>query len=157
MKIFQALTLIGFEVEGIEVFGMPELENVQVGEVLSLFSIQMRIKLHLCQVQTSLDEEPRSIVCGAHEFQEGDRVMVAIPGARLPLPDGSSFKIKKSKIRGEVSLGMMCSESELGLAESSDGIMILDQRPEIGTAVNDVFTESDTIFDVEVTPNRLIV
>lgn len=153
-ELEDALTLIGFEVESIETYGLPPLENVQVGQVLSFVKHPNADKLRLCQVQTAPDEEPRAIVCGASNFKEGDRVMVAIPGAKLPTADGGSFKIKKSKIRGEVSLGMMCSASELGLAESSEGIMILDETHAIGTPVNEVFKDSDTVFDIEVTPNR---
>lgn len=153
-QLEEALTLIGFEVEGVEKHGLPELDNVQVGEVLSFVKHPNADKLRLCQVKTHPGEEPRSIVCGASNFNEGDRVMVALPGAKLPTPDGGVFKIKKSKIRGEESHGMMCAASELGLAKDSEGIMILTARPEIGTPVNAVFTDSDTIFDVEVTPNR---
>lgn len=153
-EIEHALTLIGFEVDSVETLGVPQLENVQVGEVLSFKPHPNADRLRLCQIKTSPDEEPRAIVCGASNFKEGDRVMVATPGAKLPTPDGGSFKIKKSKIRGEVSLGMMCSAKELGLGQDHDGIMILKDRPEIGTPINDIFKDNDSVFDIELTANR---
>lgn len=153
-QLEEALTLIGFEVEGIEHVGLPELSQVQVGEVVSFGKHPNADKLRLCQVRVQAGEEPTTIVCGASNFNTGDRVVVALPGARLPLKEGGVFKIKKSKIRGEESHGMMCSASELGLAESSEGILILEGKPEVGTPVNSVFTDSDTVFDIEVTPNR---
>ncbi len=153
-QIEEALTLIGFEVEGVEHKGLPVLENVQVGEVVEFQKHPNADKLRLCKVKTHPNEEPRTIVCGASNFAAGDRVIVALPGAALPTKDGNPFHIKISKIRGQESLGMMCSASELGLAETSDGILILTTRPEVGTSINSVFSGNDTIFDIEVTPNR---
>lgn len=147
--IAHALTMVGFEVEGIETVGLPPLANVVVGEIVSYTQHPNADRLSLCQVDVG-DGEIRSIVCGAKNFATGDRVLAALPGAVLP----GNFKIKVSKLRGVESQGMLCSESELGLAESSEGIAILTDRPALGTAVNALYPEADTVFDIEVTPNR---
>lgn len=148
-EISHALTMVGFEVEGIERAGLQPLENVVVGEILSYIQHPNADRLSVCQVDVG-DGDPRSIVCGARNFRENDRVIVALPGAVLP----GDFKIKKSKLRGEVSMGMMCSERELGLGDEHAGIAILHDRPELGTPVNDLFPKPDTVFHIEITPNR---
>ncbi|MCC5834638.1 MAG: phenylalanine--tRNA ligase subunit beta [Opitutales bacterium] len=147
--ISHALTMVGFEVEGVEQTGLPPLEHVVVGEILSYEQHPNADRLSVCQVRVD-DGEPRTIVCGAKNFKQNDRVIVALPGAVLP----GDFEIKKSKLRGVASEGMMCSERELGMGEDHAGISILEGRPEIGTPVEKVFADSDVIFDVEVTPNR---
>ncbi len=148
-EISHALTMVGFEVEGIEFAGLQPLDNVVVGEVMSFVQHPNADRLSVCQVDVG-DGELRNIVCGAKNFRANDRVIVALPGAVLP----GDFKIKKSKLRGEVSMGMMCSERELGLGDDHAGIAILESRPEPGTPVNDIFPKPDTVFDIEVTPNR---
>ncbi|HZZ18019.1 MAG TPA: phenylalanine--tRNA ligase subunit beta, partial [Opitutaceae bacterium] len=92
----------------------------------------------------------KRIVCGAQNYKVGDRVPVALPGAVLP----GNFTIKQSKIRGELSDGMMCSAKELGMGEDQSGLLILTGRPELGTPINSVLPPGDTVFDVEITPNR---
>lgn len=149
-EVEEALTLIGFEVEGIVETGLPELDRVVVGEVLSREPHPNADRLSVCRVRIDPRGAEARIVCGARNYKVGDRVPVALPGAVLP----GNFKIKKSKLRGEPSEGMMCSGDELGLTADADGLLILDQRPEIGTPINDVFPYRDTVFDVEVTPNR---
>lgn len=148
--IEEALTLIGFEVEGVEKSGCPPLSQVVVGEVVERARHPDADRLSVCRVRVSASEEPVQIVCGASNFREGDRVPVALPGAVLP----GDFKIKKSKLRGVASEGMMCSARELNLGEDHSGLLILESRPEVGTPVNDVLPPEDVIFDVEVTPNR---
>lgn len=148
-EIEEALTLIGFEVEGIETVGVPMLEKVVVGEVLTCEQHPNADRLSVCTVNVGADE-PAGIVCGAKNFKVGDRVPVALPGAKLP----GGFKIKKSKLRGVPSAGMMCSASELNLSDDHAGLLILEERPEVGTPINEVFPEPDTVFDIEVTPNR---
>ena len=148
-EIGHALTMIGFEVENIQGAGLPVLENVVVGEILSFEQHPDADRLSVCQVEVGTGE-PRTIVCGAKNFRENDRVVVALPGAVLP----GDFKIKKSKLRGVVSMGMLCSERELGLGNDHAGIMVLDKRPDIGTPVNALFPKPDTVFDIEITPNR---
>jgi phenylalanyl-tRNA synthetase beta chain len=147
--ISHALTMVGFEVEGIEQSGLPALEKVVVGEILSYEQHPDADRLSVCQVDVG-DGDIRNIVCGAKNFKERDRVIVALVGSVLP----GNYKIKKSKLRGVLSQGMMCSERELGLGEDHAGIAILENRPEIGTPVNDLYPGRDTIFDIEITPNR---
>lgn len=147
--ISHALTMVGFEVEGIEQTGLPPLDHVVVGEILSYEQHPNADRLSVCQVKVD-DGEPRTIVCGAKNFKQNDRVLVALPGAVLP----GDFEIKKSKLRGVASEGMMCSERELGLGDEHAGIAILSDRPEIGTPVEKIYADSDVVFDVEVTPNR---
>jgi phenylalanyl-tRNA synthetase beta chain len=145
-----ALTMLGFEVESIAHTGLPPLAQVVVGEILAFARHPDADKLSVCEVDVG-DGRMRRIVCGAKNFQAGDRVLVALPGAVLP----GDFKIKEGKLRGVVSEGMMCSERELGLGDDHAGIAILAQRPDLGTPVNAVYADSsDTVFDLEITPNR---
>lgn len=149
-EIEEALTLIGFEVEGVEEVGLPLLDKVLVGEVLTSEPHPNAERLTVCEVSVSEEGETKSIVCGAKNYQVGDRVPVALAGAVLP----GNFKIKKSEIRGVVSEGMMCSPRELQLGDDHRGLLILEDRPALGTPINEVFPERDLIFDIEVTPNR---
>ena len=145
------LPLIGFDIEACEKLGPPPLENVVVGEVLQYDRHPNADRLRVCQVVTAAGEAPRNIVCGASNFEAGDRVVVALPGAVLP----GNFKIKKSKLRGEVSEGMLCSRKELNLGEDHSGILVLDREAPLGTPLNELFAGGDTVFDLEVTPNRV--
>ncbi|MEM0965238.1 MAG: phenylalanine--tRNA ligase subunit beta [Verrucomicrobiota bacterium] len=149
-EIEEALTLIGFEVEGIETVGVPALSKVVVGEVLKKDQHPNADRLSVCSVKVDDESEPLGIVCGATNFKVGDRVPVAMVGAVLP----GNFKIKKSKLRGVSSEGMMCSAKELNLGDDHAGLHIFDDRPQIGTPINDLFPQPDTVFDIEVTPNR---
>lgn len=149
-EIDEALTLIGFEVEEIEEKGLASFNNVVVGEVVSKEPHPNADRLSVCKVNTGDPKNPNGIVCGAKNFKVGDRVPVALLGAELP----GGFVIKQAKLRGVESAGMMCSAKELGMGDDHSGLFILEQRPEIGTPINDVFPEGDTVFDVEVTPNR---
>ncbi|WOO42076.1 phenylalanine--tRNA ligase subunit beta [Rubellicoccus peritrichatus] len=149
-EVAEALPMLGLEVEATEQFGMPPMENLVVGEVLSREQHPNADRLGVCQVKTSADEEPRQIVCGATNYKVGDRIPVALPGCRLP----GDFKIKKSKLRGVESHGMMCSAKELGLGNDHEGLLILSDRPEIGTPMNEVFPDNDTVFEIELTANR---
>jgi phenylalanyl-tRNA synthetase beta chain len=144
-----ALTMIGFEVEGIEHHGLAPLSNVVVGEIVSYEQHPNADRLSVCQVDVG-DGQVRTIVCGAKNFKAKDRVIAALPGAVLP----GDFAIKKSKLRGVDSEGMLCSERELGIGEDQGGIAILTDRPTLGTPVNEVFSGNDVILDIEVTPNR---
>ncbi len=149
-ELAHSLTLLGFEVDDIQTTGVPQLENVLVGEVLERAQHPNADKLGVCRVALGDTVGEKTIVCGASNYKVGDRVPVALPGARLP----GGFKIKRSKLRGVESDGMMCSGKEIGAGEDSAGILILDGRPELGTPINEVLTESDTVFSLEVTPNR---
>src|SRR5579863_1075474 len=137
--ITHAITFLGFEVEHVASTGAPRLREVVVGEVLTRVKHPNADKLSVC-----------TIVCGAQNYKVGDRVPVALPGAVLP----GDFKIKQSKIRGEMSDGMLCSGKELGIGDDQSGLLILAGRPPLGAPINDVLPPGDTVFDVEITPNR---
>lgn len=149
-EIEEALTQIGFEVEGVEKKGLTPSKNIVVGEVLSRKPHPNADRLSVCQVRVGLEDDKREIVCGASNYKVGDRIPVALVGAVLP----GNFKIKRTQLRGVTSEGMMCSARELGLGDDAAGLMILDQRPSIGTPIHNLFPTNDVIFDIEVTPNR---
>jgi len=149
-ELKRALPMIGHEVESLELKGLPSLQQVVVGEILTSAQHPNADKLSVCSVQTSLSEPPRQIVCGAKNYKVGDRVPVALPGAKLP----GDFTIKRSKLRGVESDGMMCSAKELGLGDDHGGLMILENRPEIGTPINNLFPEPDAVYSLELTANR---
>lgn len=149
-QICEALPMIGLEVESVESRGLPPIDNLVVGEVLSREQHPDADRLGVCMVKFAPDAEPTQIVCGATNYKVGDRVPVALVGAVLP----GDFKIKKSKLRGVESNGMMCSAKELAMGDDHSGLMILTDRPEIGTPMNDIFKDSDTIIELELTANR---
>ena len=149
----EVLPLLGFDIEEIEKLGPPQLNNVVVGQVLEFEQHPDADRLRCCKVSTGKEGEVHDIVCGAKNFVQGDHVMVALPGAVLP----GNFKIKASKLRGQPSAGMMCSSKELQVGQDHDGIMILDQSIALGTPVNDLYTDGDTVLNLEITPNRVDV
>ena len=149
----EVLPLLGFDIEAIEKLGPPQLDNVVVGQVLEYGQHPDADRLRCCKVSTGNEGEVHDIVCGAKNFNQGDKVMVALPGAVLP----GNFKIKASKLRGQPSAGMMCSAKELQLGQDHDGIMILDAATALGTPLNDLYTDGDTILNLEITPNRVDV
>ncbi|CAA6695103.1 MULTISPECIES: phenylalanine--tRNA ligase subunit beta [unclassified Lentimonas] len=149
----EALPLLGFDIEEYEKLGPPQFNNVVVGQVLEYGQHPDADRLRCCKVSTGNEGEVHDIVCGAKNFEQGDKVMVALPGAVLP----GNFKIKASKLRGQPSAGMMCSAKELQIGQDHDGIMILDGDVALGTAVNDLYTDGDTVFNLEITPNRVDV
>ncbi|PXA04111.1 phenylalanine--tRNA ligase subunit beta [Coraliomargarita sinensis] len=149
----EVLPLLGFDIEEYEKLGPPPLENVVVGEVVRYDKHPDADRLRCCIVRTAEEDEPHRIVCGAKNFEAGDKVMVALPGAVLP----GNFKIKKSKLRGQPSEGMMCSAKELKIGQDHDGIMVLNPEVKLGTPLNELYKDSDTVFDLEITPNRVDV
>ncbi|WPJ96338.1 phenylalanine--tRNA ligase subunit beta [Coraliomargarita algicola] len=149
----EVLPLLGFDIEEYEKLGPPQLNNVVVGQVLEYIQHPDADRLRCCKVSTGNEGEVHDIVCGAKNFKQGDKVMVALPGAVLP----GDFKIKASKLRGQPSAGMMCSAKELQIGQDHDGIMILDGDTALGTPLNDLYTDGDTVFDLEITPNRVDV
>ena len=149
-EISRAITFLGFEVEQIIRTGAPKLSNVVVGEVLVRDKHPNADKLSVCTVNLGDTLGVKTIVCGAQNYKVGDRVPVALPGAILP----GNFEIKQSKIRGQSSDGMMCSAKELGISEDAAGLLILADRPALGAPINDVLPPGDTVFDIEITPNR---
>ena len=153
-QISEALPMLGLEIESVETTGLKSMPKVVVGEILSRQQHPNADKLGVCEVKVSPDAAPIQIVCGATNYKPGDRVPVALPGAALPTPDGGEFQIKVSQLRGVQSNGMMCSARELGLGSDHSGLLILESRPEIGTPINEVFPDSDTVFEIELTANR---
>lgn len=149
-ELSRAITLLGFEVEGVATTGAPRLADVFVGEVLTRDRHPNADKLSICTVDVGPAGGVKTIVCGAQNYAVGDRVPVALPGAVLP----GGFAIKQSKIRGQLSDGMMCSGRELGVGEDHSGLLILPGRPALGTPINEVLPPGDTVFDLEITPNR---
>ncbi|WP_109831137.1 phenylalanine--tRNA ligase subunit beta [Reichenbachiella versicolor] len=155
-EISDVLTSTGLEVEGLEDFEEIKggLEGLVIGEVLTCEKHPDADKLSKTTVDIG-DEEASPIVCGAPNVAAGQKVVVATVGATLYPVSGDSFKIKKAKIRGEVSLGMICAEDEIGLGESHDGIMVLDTDLPNGTPAKDYFKPSeDKVFEIGLTPNR---
>jgi len=156
VQMSDILTNIGLEVEGMESFQsvMGGLEGVVIGEVISCDRHPNADKLTITRVNLGNDE-PVQIICGAPNVKPGQKVPVATVGATL-YPSGEGMKIKKTKIRGEESHGMICAEDELGLGDSHEGIMVLDPKAVPGTAASDYFrVENDTIFEIGLTPNRI--
>jgi len=146
-EIVEALTFAGVEVEGVEQHG-ADLDKVIVAQIESFESHPNADRLSVCRVNDG-SSLARQIVCGAKNFRAGDKVALALPGAVLP--DG--VKIKASKLRGVESEGMLCSSSELHLADDASGLLILPADASIGSPLSEIFPP-DTIIEVEVTPNR---
>tara|TARA_B100001250_G_scaffold202980_1_gene174057 strand:- start:18665 stop:21088 length:2424 start_codon:yes stop_codon:yes gene_type:complete len=154
-KISNLLTDIGLEVESVKTVESVKgnLKGVVIGKVLTKTQHLNADRLAVTTVDVGCDE-PLQIVCGAPNVASGQKVPVATVGTILYDGD-TSFKIKKSKIRGEVSEGMICGADEIGLGEETDGIMVLDSNAKIGIPASEYFQlDSDTIFDIGLTPNR---
>ncbi|MDX1542672.1 MAG: phenylalanine--tRNA ligase subunit beta [Christiangramia sp.] len=152
----ELLTDLGLEVEGITNFQSIKggLKGVVVGHVLSCDKHPNADKLQLTKVNIGNGEEVQ-IVCGAPNIGAGQKVPVATIGSVLYDETGESWEIKKGKIRGEASYGMICSEKELGLGQSHEGIMVMDNELVPGTPVAEIFdVENDEVFEIGLTPNR---
>ena len=150
------LTDLGLEVEVVEKYQSVRggLEGVVVGHVLSCEKHPDADRLSITKVDLG-DGNPVQIVCGASNVAAGQKVPVATIGTKLFDKEGNEFEIKKGKIRGQESHGMICAEDELGLGTSHDGIMILDEKLKPGTPCAKVFNiENDEIFEIGLTPNR---
>ena len=155
-KVGELLTDLGLEIEGIETYQSVKggLEGIVVGEVLTCKKHPNADKLKLTTVNVG-EKAPLQIVCGAPNVAIGQKVPVALIGTTLYTAEGESWKIKKGKIRGEESFGMICAEDELGLGTSHDGIMVLADSMKVGTQLAQVFeVENDYIFEIGLTPNR---
>ena len=142
-----ALTMIGQEVEKIEVLG-ENLENVVTAQIIEKEMHPDSDHLTICKVDNG--KEILQIVCGAPNHKAGDKVVLAQVGAKLA-PD---FVIKKGKIRGVESNGMLCSEEELHIGKDSSGIMILPEDTPVGVPMKEYLGINDTVFELEITPNR---
>lgn len=155
-KTGNLLTDLGLEVEGISAYQSVKggLKGIVVGHVLTCEQHPNADKLKITKVDIGTGEQLQ-IVCGAPNVAMGQKVPVATIGTTLYDNDGNSFKIKKGKIRGEESFGMICAEDELGLGKGHDGIMVLDQNLTPGTPCAEVFDiENDQVFEIGLTPNR---
>lgn len=147
-EIARLLTGAGLEVEGVENPAL-KFKNVVVGHILKLDRHPNADRLTVCQVDCG-EGVPRQIVCGAKNHKQGDKVVACLPGAVLP----GNFEIKKSKIRDVESLGMLASESELGLKKESEGILLLPADAPVGKPFAEYMGLDDVILEVNVTPNR---
>lgn len=156
VKTGELLTDLGLEVEGIETKESIKgsLKGIVVGKVLTCVQHPNADRLKVTTVDLGFGE-PVQIVCGAPNVAAGQKVPVATIGTTLYDDKGEGFKIKKGKIRGEESHGMICAEDELGLGKGHDGILVLDEVLEAGTPAAEVFNiEIDEIFEIGLTPNR---
>lgn len=153
--VSKLLTDTGLEVEGVDTVESIKggLKGIVIGEVLTKAQHPNADRLSITTVDVG-NKVPLHIVCGAPNVGIGQKVPVATIGAMIYSED-DSFKIKKGKIRGEVSEGMICAEDELGLGKGHDGIMVLDADAKVGTPASDYFKlENDTVFEIGLTPNR---
>src|SRR5881275_1525104 len=146
-EIAELLTRAGVETENIETRG-AKIDKVIVSQVAATSRHPNADRLTVCEVDDGSGTK-RQIVCGATNYKVGDKVPLALPGAKLP----NGTEIRKSKLRGVESEGMLCSAIELGLGEDASGLLILSPESKIGAPIGDLFP-SDTILDVEITPNR---
>ena len=144
----EQLTMAGLEVDGVESVA-PAFDNVVVGHVVSCEKHPDADKLNLCQVDVGAGDNLQ-IICGASNVRADLKVIVATVGAKLP----GGLKIKKAKLRGVESFGMICSESELGMSDSSDGISELDNDAPVGQDIREYLDLDDNIIELDITPNR---
>ena len=147
-ELADRLTMLGIEVESVKQLG-AELAGVVVGRVGSIKPHPNADKLVLCQVDIG-ETEGLQIVCGAPNVREGMLAPVATIGATLPI----GLTIKRAKLRGETSHGMLCSEKELGLSEDATGLMELPTDLSVGTSISEALGLDDVVFELEITPNR---
>ncbi|WNB74186.1 phenylalanine--tRNA ligase subunit beta [Methylomonas koyamae] len=147
-ELVAQLTMAGLEVDAVTPVA-AKFTGVVVGEVLETVQHPNADKLRVCQVNVG-QEQPLQIVCGASNVRPGLKVPAALIGAVLP----GDFKIKESKLRGELSFGMLCSEKELGLAASSEGLMELPADAPVGRDIRDYLLLNDNVIELGLTPNR---
>jgi len=155
-EIGEMLTDIGLEVEGVEEVESIKggLEGVVVGEVIECDKHPNADRLSLTKVNVGNGEDLQ-IVCGAPNVAAGQKVLVATVGTTLYPIGGEPFELKKGKIRGKVSEGMICAEDELGLGHDHEGIMVLPGEAEVGTSGREYFkVETDVVYEIGLTPNR---
>ncbi|MEH6561655.1 MAG: phenylalanine--tRNA ligase subunit beta, partial [Marinobacter sp.] len=146
-ELMDQITMAGLEVDGFEPVA-GKFQGVVVGEVQSVEPHPDADKLRVCQVNDG--SQVVQVVCGAPNVRQGLKVPFAVIGAVLP----GDFKIRKAKLRGQPSEGMLCSESELGLSESHEGLMELPSDAPVGSALSDYLKLNDVAIDVDLTPNR---
>ncbi len=159
-EVAAALTSIGLETGGIERVESIRggLAGIVIGKVLTCVEHPDSDHLHITTVDLGLADGPVQIVCGAPNVAAGQTVVVATVGTTLYSPDGESFKIKRSKIRGVESLGMICAEDEIGVGKSHDGIIVLPAEAEsmVGHPAAEYYNiDDDYVIEVDLTPNRI--
>src|SRR3954468_616492 len=145
--IAELLMLAGIETKKIETRG-ANVDKVIISQITASSRHPNADRLTVCEVDDASGAK-RQIVCGATNYKVGDKVPLALPGAKLP----NGTEIRRSKLRGVESEGMLCSPIELGLGEDASGLLILSPDAKVGAPIADVFP-ADTILDVEITPNR---
>ena len=155
-EISEYLTNLGLEVEGLESYETIKgsLEGILVGKILKCYKHPNADKLKITEVEISKSVN-KQIICGANNVKVGQKVAVATVGSTLYDKNHNEIKIKKTKIRGEISEGMICSEYELNIGDSHEGILELDSNTKIGTSLNNIYKcEKDYILEIGITPNR---
>lgn len=145
-QLEQNLTFAGIEVEAVEKLGQ-ELSQIIISEIKEKKQHPNAEKLSVCTVFNGTEEV--QVVCGAPNCAAGQKVALAPVGAKI-----GDFKIKKAKLRGEASFGMLCSEKELEISNNHDGIMVLAEDATVGLPLNEYLGFDDTVYEVEITPNR---
>src|SRR5215472_7773354 len=146
-EIAELLTRAGIETKNIERRG-AKIDKVIVSQIIASSRHPNADRLSVCEVDDGSGTK-RQIVCGATNYKVGDKIPLALPGAKLP----NGAEIRKSKLRGVESEGMLCSPIELSLGEDASGLLILSPEAKVGAPISDLFP-SDMILDVEITPNR---
>lgn len=157
-EIAEMLTDCGLEVESTHTIESIKggLKGLLIGEIISKEKHPDADKLSLTTVKIKENEPLLNIVCGASNVEKGQKVIVAPVGCTIYPSEGEPFKINKSKIRGQVSEGMICAEDEIGLGKAHDGIIILPASTKIGTLAADYYKiETDVVFEIGLTPNRV--
>ncbi len=147
-ELVEQLTMAGLEVDSVKP-AAADFSKIVVGEILTIEKHPDADKLNVCTVAVG-EDEPLQIVCGAKNVRVGLKIPAALIGAVLP----ENFKIKKSKLRGVLSFGMLCSETELGLADSANGLMELADDAPVGSDIRDYLSLDDHIIELDLTPNR---
>ena len=154
--VSEILTDIGLEVEKVETIeSIPGgLKGLKIGRVLTKEKHPDADRLNITTVYVG-EESPQQIVCGAPNVEVGQKVVVALPGTTIHPTGGEAFKIKKAKIRGVESFGMICAEDEIGLGAGHDGIMVLEEDAQVGLDASAFFKlQNETVIEIGLTPNR---
>ncbi len=148
-ELAERLVMTGTEVERIDVVGPPQPDNFVVGKVTEAVQHPDADRLRVCTVEVG-EDGPRTIVCGAPNVAAGQTVAVALPGARMP----GGEKLRKAKLRGVASEGMILAADELEIGEDHDGTLVLDDALAAGTSLAEVIPLAEPVLEIEVTPNR---
>ncbi|HEX3736088.1 MAG TPA: phenylalanine--tRNA ligase subunit beta, partial [Solirubrobacterales bacterium] len=148
-KLAERLVMTGTEVERIDVVGPPQPDNFVVGKVTEAVQHPDADRLRVCTVEVD-EDDPRTIVCGAPNVAAGQTVAVALPGARMP----GGEKLRKAKLRGVASEGMILAADELEIGDDHEGTLVLDEALATGTPLTEVLPLAEPVLEIEVTPNR---